>query len=108
MPLQELALMKRFLAPLVLLASLHMGMATVQAATPTYTTEDSTIGDLLDNPQTKAVLEQLIPEFVKADRIDEARGMTLRAVQPYAADMLTDEVLEKIDGELSKLSTSAK
>lgn len=101
--------MTRFLAPLVLLASLNLGMSltmSAHAATTEYSTEDSTVGDLLDNPKTKAVLEQLIPSFVNAERIDDARGMTLREVQPYAADLLTDEVLAKIDAELAKVTST--
>lgn len=101
--------MTRFLAPLVLLASLNLGLGltmSAHAGTTEYNSEDSTVGDLLDNPKTKAVLEQLIPTFVNAERIDDALGMTLREVQPYAADLLTDEVLAKIDAELAKVTAT--
>lgn len=94
--------MRRLLALLVLSLSLSAGAALAQT-TPAYSSEDTPIGELLDNPQTLAVLEKYIPEFVNAERIDEARGMTLQGVQPYAAEMLTDDVLAKIDTELAKI-----
>ena len=93
--------MRRLLALFTLLMSLSAG--AVLAQTATYSTEESPIGELLDYEKTRAVLEKHIPEFVKAERIDEARGMTLRGVQPYAAEMLTDEVLDKIDADLAKV-----
>ena len=36
-------------------------------------------------------------------QIDMARGLTLKALQGYAGDMLTDEALGKIDADLAKL-----
>jgi hypothetical protein len=68
-----------------------------------YTTEDTDIGTLLDDPQAKAILVKYIPELVKSEQIDMARSLTLRAVQQYAADMVTDAKLAAIDSELAKL-----
>jgi hypothetical protein len=80
--------------------------ATPPAATstaPYYTVEDSTLGDLLDSPATKAVLAKNIPDLLAKDGIDRARGMTLAALQQYASDMLTDEKLKAIDKELAAI-----
>lgn len=73
------------------------------AAKPYYSTTDTTIGDLLDNPATKAVLQKHVPDMVANPQIDQARGMTLKAVQQYAPDMLTDKVLAEIDADLAQV-----
>lgn len=70
---------------------------------PAYSTSDTPIGELLDNPATLAILDEYLPGFSKAEQIDSARGMTLKAVQPYAEDTVTDEKLAKIDAALAKL-----
>ena len=70
-------------------------------AAPHYTLDDSTIGDMLDNPATKAILEKHIPDVVKGEGIDRARGMTLPAIQPYSQGKISDEQLAAIDKELA-------
>ena len=77
--------------------------APAAAAAAGYNTENTTIGDLLDDPAAKAVLVKYIPETVNNSQIDMARGMTLKQIQQYAGDTLTDQVLAKIDAELAKL-----
>jgi hypothetical protein len=37
-----------------------------------------------------------------------ARGMTLKQIQPYASDTVTDEVLKNMDAEFAALSTKGK
>lgn len=80
----------------------------VFAAPPTYSVEQSTIGDLLDNPKTREILDKYIPGLTKSEQIDMARGMTLKAIQPFAADELTEEKLAKVDAELVKLPADKK
>ncbi len=77
--------------------------ATAPAAAPYYTTEDSTIGDLLDNPATKAVLAKHLPEVVNGEGINQARGMTLPAIQQFSQGKITDEALAAIDKELATI-----
>lgn len=85
------------------------GVSQAQAATtahppvPSYSTADTPIGDLLDDPAARAIVEKYLPEVVHGDQIDMARGMSLVAIQPYAPETITDEVLKKIDAELAKL-----
>ncbi|WP_324699527.1 hypothetical protein ACLIMP_19070 [Novosphingobium aerophilum] len=78
-------------------------IATAKAATPRYTTQDTDIGTLLDDPEARTVLEKYLPEIVKSDQIAMARGMTLRAIQQYSADQITDAKLAAIDADLAKL-----
>lgn len=80
---------------------------TTPAATPAasshYTTADTPIGTLLDDPAAKAIIEKNIPGMTTNDQIDMARGMTLKSIQQYSPDQVTDPVLAKIDAEFAKL-----
>jgi len=78
--------------------------ATPPAATataPYYNAEDSTMGDLLDSPEAKAVLVKHVPDLIKNEGIERARGMTLASLQQYASEILTDEKLKAIDKDLA-------
>ncbi len=77
--------------------------AATVAAAPAYSSTATDIGTLLDNPTTKAVLVKYVPELVNNPQIGMARGMTLKQVQSYAGDTLTDEMLAKIDTDLAKV-----
>ena len=85
--------------------------AYAQAATPApssataakYTTDETEIGTLLDDPAAKAILDKYVPGMTASDQIEMARLMTLKAIQPYATDTITDDVLAKIDADFAKL-----
>lgn len=77
--------------------------APAAAAATGYSVEDTDIGTLLDDPAAKAVIDKHIPGFSTKDQIDMARSMTLKSVQQYAPDMVTDKVLSDIQVDLSKL-----
>ncbi|MGR4863234.1 hypothetical protein [Caulobacter sp. LARHSG274] len=83
-------------------AAANAQQAPAAAAPAAYTTENTEIGALLDDPAAKAVLAKHIPNVVANPGIDQARSMTLKQVQQYSPD-LTDEVLAKIDADLAKL-----
>lgn len=68
-----------------------------------YTTSDTEIGTLLDDPAARAILDKAIPGMTSNDQIDMARSMTLKAIQPFAADQITDAKLAQIDAEFAKL-----
>jgi para-nitrobenzyl esterase len=72
------------------------------AAAGKMTTAATPLGDLLDNPGSKAVLAKYAPVLTQGGQVDQARPMTLKALQQYMPD-LTDEVLGKIDAELAKV-----
>jgi len=73
-------------------------------AAPKYTTSDTEIGMLLDDPAAKAVIDKYLPAVSGSDQIDMARSMTLKAIQQYAPDDITDAKLAEIDAELAKLN----
>lgn len=68
-----------------------------------YTTADTEIGTLLDDPAAKAIIAKHIPGMVDNDQIEMARSMTLKTIQQYAPDDVTDERLAAIDADLAKL-----
>jgi para-nitrobenzyl esterase len=73
------------------------------AAGDHYSVAATTIGTLLDDPAAKAVLVKHLPEMAKSDQIDMAREMTLKDIQQYAPDMVTDKVLAEVDADLATL-----
>ena len=76
---------------------------TNTAAAQHYTTSDTDIGTLLDDPAAHAIVDKYLPGVLSGDQIDMARSMTLKAIQPYAADRISDKALADIDAELAKL-----
>lgn len=68
-----------------------------------YSTASTDIGTLLDNPAAWAIVIKHIPELGGNDQIQMARPMTLKAIQGFAADQITDERLAAIDAELAQL-----
>jgi hypothetical protein len=111
------------LASLALAAALLVAPATVLAqAAPTapaaaadpaslpgaaqaakFKTGETTVGDILDNPAATAVVKKHLPELVANEQINMARGMTLKAIQQYSADTVTDQKLTQIDADFAKL-----
>lgn len=83
------------------------GMAeTAASAAPAskgFSVSDTDLGTLLDNAGSKAVLEKYIAAMIGNPQIDMARSMTLKQLQSFAGDVLTDETLAKIQADLDKL-----
>jgi len=86
--------------------------APAPAAAPACVVEklssDSTVAELLDNPAAKDILIKHVPALKDNDQIDQARAMTLRSLQAYAADTFTDKVLADIDADLATIPVCAK
>ncbi|ARS27130.1 hypothetical protein [Sphingomonas sp. KC8] len=77
--------------------------AAASAAAAPLSTAGTSIGDLLDNPDAKAVLLKHLPEIAANDQIAMARGMTLRDIQQFAPGDITDDKLTAIDADLANL-----
>jgi hypothetical protein len=77
--------------------------AYAQAPAAHYSTADTDIGTLLDDPAARAVVDKHIPGFSSRDQIDMARSMTLRGIQQYDSATITDKALAEIDVDLAKL-----
>ena len=72
-------------------------------AAPKYSTTETEIGTLVDDPAARAILDRHIPGLTTNPQLEMARTMTLKAIQPFASDDVTDERLAFIDAELAKL-----
>jgi hypothetical protein len=69
-------------------------------------TLDTTLGEILDNPQAKSVLDQQMPGVSTHPMIAMARGMSLNMVlsMPQAAQVgLTKEKAEAFLAEVNKV-----
>jgi len=69
-------------------------------------TLDTTLGEILDSPQAKAVLDKHLPGVSSNPMVGMARGMTLNTIlsMPQAAQFgLTKEKAETILAEINKL-----
>ena len=91
------------ISPVAAPAAALAQQAPTAAAAVHYTTADTDLGTLLDDPASKAVLNKYIAQMIGNDQISAARSLTLKALQQYAGDTLTDETLAKIDADLAKL-----
>ncbi|MFM5931029.1 MAG: hypothetical protein ACKOPQ_08995 [Novosphingobium sp.] len=87
----------------VLAGLLAMTAVPAMAAGAPYNTTDTTIGALLDDPASKAVVDKIMPGFSTNPQVEMARSMTFKQIQGFAPDMIKDEMLAKIDAELAKL-----
>lgn len=70
-------------------------------------TLDSTLGDFLDHPQAKAVLDQYVPGISSNPMVAMVRGVSLNALlaMPQAAQFgLTKEKAEAILVEVNKVA----
>jgi para-nitrobenzyl esterase len=81
----------------------HAADPAPAAAAKAYSTAETPIGTLLDDPAAKAILVKYIPDLAGSAQIDMARALTLKQIQAYAGDKLSDETLGKIDWDFSKL-----
>lgn len=83
--------------------SANAAVPAPNTAATKYSTSTTDIGTLLDNPATKAILTKYLPEVVNSDQIDMARAMTLKQIQSYSPDAITDAKLAQVDADLGKL-----
>lgn len=84
-------------------ASFAQGAPAAAPAAGHYTTAATSLGTMMDDPAAKAVLNKHIPMIVSNERIAMARSMTLKEIQGFAGDMVSDDVLAKIDADLATL-----
>jgi len=102
--------MRAFIVITALVTSLAFTSAIAQTASTSapvtrtkYSTAETEIGTLLDNPAARAVVDKHIPGFSSGDQINMVRSMTLKGLQQFSPDKVTDQVLAEIDADLAKL-----
>jgi len=64
---------------------------------------DSKLGDLLDNEQTKAILEKHMPGISTHPQISMGRGFPLKMVAQFSGGMITNDMLAAVDTDLAAL-----
>jgi para-nitrobenzyl esterase len=75
----------------------------IPAKDPKASVEKTTIGDLIDNPKTKAVLQQDMPALLTYDGLDQIKGMTLRDISAYPQASLDQDKLTKIQKDFDAI-----
>lgn len=99
--------MKQILIVVAAMCASVAGQAVAEEAAPAaaaahYTTNTTTLGELLDNSATRTVVENHLPGISTHPQLDLARGLTLKALQAYSAE-ITDEKLAAIDADLASV-----
>jgi hypothetical protein len=107
--------MRAYLVAAALVAALNVTSVLAQTAAPPaptapapataakYSSAQTQIGTLLDDPAARAVLDKYLPSVSHGDQIDMARSMTLKDIQQFAPDVITDQILAQVDADLAKL-----
>lgn len=77
-----------------------------QAAAPAaagFSVDTTDLGTLLGNEATKAILVKHLPSLVGNDQIAMASGLTLKQLQGFAGDVVTDDKLKAVQADFDKL-----
>jgi hypothetical protein len=69
-----------------------------------YSTTKQTIGELVKNEKTKAVLTKHIPDLVANPQLEQGYEMKFADIVSYVPDQLTEEKLKAIDADLAKVT----
>ena len=78
--------------------------STVAAQPARYSVKETLVGKMLDDPAAAGVLKEMIPGVYANDQFQSAgRGLTLKDIQQYEPDALSDANLAKIQAALDKL-----
>ena len=97
----------RLIAIFLLAATPALAQAPVEPAAaapaPKYSIQTSTLGQLLENPTTKALLEKHFPEVAHHPQLNEGLGLTLPDVVQYLPDVVTPPKLAAMDEELKAI-----
>ncbi|MFO1248442.1 MAG: hypothetical protein U1E93_09530 [Alphaproteobacteria bacterium] len=92
--------MKQLVIALALFCTTPALAQTPDAPAPKYSIQSSTLGQLVENPQTKALLVKYFPEVANHPQLNEGLGLTLPDVVQYLPDVITPEKLAAMDAEL--------
>lgn len=91
---------------LPLVATQAVGAQAAQAAKPAkYSVNETLVGQMLDDPAANAVLKKMIPTVYANEMFQTmGRDATLKSIQQYEPEALSDENLKKLQAELDKLT----
>ncbi len=69
-----------------------------------YSFETTTIGEMLDTPEIKALIEKIVPEALESPTLELGRSFIFNDALPYISEMVSDEQLEQFKTELENLN----
>lgn len=69
-----------------------------------FSVETTDLGTLLGNEATKAILMKHLPDLVGNDQIQMASALTLKQLQGFASDAVTDAKLAAVQADFDKLT----
>ena len=85
-----------------------IGAETAAEAASHYSVETTLVGKMLDDPAANALLKRMIPTVYGNEMFQSmGRDLTLRAIQQYEPEALSDANLAKIQTELDKIPGKA-
>ena len=87
-------------AATLFLAGAAAAQTAIPAAPGAMSVESTTIGDLVANDASKAVLAKDYPQLLAYPGLDQIKGMTLRAIESYPEAQLDDAKLKMIQTDL--------
>lgn len=64
---------------------------------------ESKVRDLLDNDESRSIIESVLPGFASHPQVGIARGMALSVVAKFSDGLITDDALQRIDAALKAL-----
>ncbi len=77
---------------------------SVTVAAAHYSVETTLVGKMLDDPAANALLKKMIPTVYANEMFQTSgRELTLKAIQQYEPEALSDANLAKIQAELNKI-----
>lgn len=78
---------------------------TTPAAAPTASgfSADTPLEVVVADPAAKAVLDKTLPNISKHPAFDQFKAMSLKQLQPYASDRISEEAVAKVDADLKAL-----
>jgi len=85
------------------IATATLSAPVLAADAKVMSTAETTIGDLLANPDAKAIVDKYMPGFSANPQVEMAKSMTFKQIQQFAPDQIKDELLAKIDADLTKI-----
>ena len=68
-----------------------------------YNLENTTVGEMLDTPELKALIEKYIPDVLDHPLLEVGRGFTFEDALPYFEDMIEEADLEKFKAALEEI-----
>jgi hypothetical protein len=90
--------------PLLATASPALAQAAPAPKPGHYSVSETLVGTLLEDPAVVEILKRMIPTVYANDQFQSAgRSLTLKAIQQYEPDALSDANLAKIQAEFDKL-----